>query len=214
MAKNPVWTRQLSAWKTHFSYWAERAEPAELMNFAVFFDFRTVYGDAGLVSELRQHVALELRESPAFFPHFARHALLFKSPVMFLGRILSGGIRGVPKGMVDLKAAMLPIVAFARLYALRYDIAQTNTLDRLDALVEKGHISPASRDEIVTTYTFLMKLRLQYQVKGLYSGQPPDNLVELRRLGYTERSLLQQSFAHIRALQHRVSYDFFGGTNA
>jgi len=214
MAKNPVWTRQLSAWKTHFSYWAERAEPAELMNFAVFFDFRTVYGDAGLVSELRQHVGLELRESPAFFPHFARHALLFKSPVMFLGRILSGGIRGVPKGMVDLKAAMLPIVAFARLYALRYDIAQTNTLDRLDALVEKGHLSPASRDEILTTYTFLMKLRLQYQVKGLYSGQPPDNLVELRRLGYTERSLLQQSFAHIRALQHRVSYDFLGGTNA
>jgi CBS domain-containing protein len=214
MAKNPVWTRQLSAWKTHFSYWAERAEPEELMNFAVFFDFRTVYGDAGLVSELRQHVGLELRESPAFFPHFARHALLFKSPVMFLGRILSGGIRGVPKGMVDLKAAMLPIVAFARLYALRHDISQTNTLDRLDALVDKGHLSPASRDEIVATYTFLMRLRLQHQVKGLHSGQSPDNLIELRRLGYTERSLLQQSFSHIRALQHRVSYDFLGGMNA
>ncbi len=214
MAQNPVWTRPLSSWKTHFSYWAERAEPSELMNFTVFFDFRAVCGDAGLVTELRQHVFSELREAPAFFPHFARHALLFKSPVMFLGRVLSGGMRGLPRGTVDLKAAMLPIIAFARLYALRYDIAQTNTLDRLDALMEKGQLSPASRDEIVATYNFLMKLRLQHQVKGLYSGQPPDNLVEIRRLGYTERSLLQQSFAHIRALQHRVSYDFLGGTNA
>lgn len=214
MAQNPVWTRALPAWKTHFSYWAERAEPSELMNFAVFFDFRTVYGESGLVTELRQHVFSELRAAPAFFPHFARHALLFTPPLMVLGRILGGNIRGVPKGTVDLKAAMLPIVAFARLYALRYDIAQTNTLDRLDALVEKGQLSPASRDEIVSTYTFLMKLRLQHQVKGFHLGQPPDNLVELRRLGYAERSLLQQAFSHIRAIQRRVSYDFLGGTTA
>jgi PAS domain S-box-containing protein len=214
MAQNPVWTRPLSSWKTHFSYWAERAEPSELLNFTVFFDFRAVCGDAGMITELRQHVFSELKTAHAFFPHFARHALLFKSPVMLLGRILSGNIRGVPRGTVDLKAAMLPIVAFARLYALRHDIAQTNTLDRLDALVEKGHLSPESRDEIAATYTFLMKLRLQQQVKGLHSGKSLDNLIELRSLGYTERSLLQQSFAHIRALQHRVSYDFLGGTNA
>jgi len=213
MAQNPVWTRPLSSWKTHFSYWAERAEPSELLNFTVFFDFRAVCGDAGVITELRQHVFAELKTAPSFFPHFARHALLFKSPVMLLGRILSGNIHGMPRGTVDLKAAMLPIVAFARLYALRHDIAQTNTLDRLDALVEKGHLAPESRDEITATYTFLTKLRLQHQVKGLHSGQALDNLIELRSLGYTERSLLRQAFAHIRALQHRVSYDFLGGIN-
>jgi PAS domain S-box-containing protein len=213
MAQNPVWTRPLSSWKTHFSYWAERAEPSELLNFTVFFDFRAVCGDAGVITELRQHVFSELKKAPSFFPHFARHALLFKAPVMLLGRILSGTIHGQPRGTVDLKAAMLPIVAFARLYALQHDIAQTNTLDRLDALVEKGHLSPESRDEIVATYTFLMKLRLQHQVKGLHSGLALDNLIELRSLGYTERSLLRQAFAHIRALQHRVSYDFLGGIN-
>ncbi len=213
MAQNPVWTRPLSSWKTHFSYWAERAEPSELLNFTVFFDFRTVCGDAGLITELRQHVFSELKTAPAFFPHFARHALLFKSPVMLLGRMVSGNIRGLPRGTVDLKAAMLPIVAFARLYALRHDISQTNTLERLDVLAEKGHLTPESRDEIIATYTFLMKIRLQKQVKGLYSGKPLDNLIELRSLGYTERSLLRQAFSHIRTLQHRVSYDFLGGTN-
>jgi CBS domain-containing protein len=155
----------------------------------------------------------ELREAPAFFPHFARDALRFKPPVMLLGRILMGGARGAPRGTLDLKAAMLPIVAFARLYALRHAIAQTNTLDRLDALTEAGQLSPASRDEIAATYGFLMRLRLQQQVRGVHAGLAPDSLVELRCLGYADRTLLRQAFAHIRVLQHRIAYDFLGGTH-
>ena len=212
MAQNPVWTRPLSAWKTHFSYWIDRAEPEELLIFAVFFDFRAVCGDTGIIDALRHHVFAELREAPAFFPHFARDALNFKPPVMLFGRILMGGARKKPKGMLDLKAASLPIVAFARLYALRHDIAQTGTLDRLDALTEAGKISPESRDEITATYTFLTRLRLRQQAQRSHLGLTPDNLVELRRLGYTDRTLLRQAFAHIRVLQRRIAYDFLGGT--
>lgn len=211
MAQNPVWTRPLEAWKTHFSYWAMRAEPNELLIFALFFDFRAVCGDTGIIDELRQHVFAALRESPAFFPHFARDALNFKAPVMLLGRILIGGARNAP-GTVDLKAATMPVVAFARLYALRHDIAQTGTLDRLDALAEAGWITPASRDEITVTYAVLTRLRLQRQVVCVREGRPLDNLVELRKLGYTDRTLLRQAFAHIRVLQRRIAYDFLGGT--
>lgn len=211
MAQNPVWTRPLEAWKTHFSYWAMRAEPKELLIFALFFDFRAVCGDAAVVEELRRHVFAALRESPAFFPHFARDALNFKAPVMLLGRILIGGARNAPDTL-DLKAATMPVVAFARLYALRHDIAQTGTLDRLDALAEGGWITPASRDEITVTYAVLTRLRLQRQVQCAHEGLAPDNLVELRALGYTDRTLLRQAFAHIRVLQRRIAYDFLGGT--
>jgi CBS domain-containing protein len=131
---------------------------------------------------------------------------------MVLGRILMGGARGAPRGTLDLKAAMLPIVAFARLYALRHDLAQTNTLERLDALAEAGKLSPASREEIGVTYTFLMRLRLQHQVQGFHTGRAPDNLIDVRRLGYADRTLLRQAFAHIRVLQRRIGYDFLGGT--
>jgi PAS domain S-box-containing protein len=213
MAQNPVWTRALPAWKTHFSHWAACAEPKELLIFTVFFDFRAVCGDAGLVSELRRHVFAELHEAPAFFPHFARHALTFRPPVMLFGRILMGNARHAAPGTLDLKAAMLPIVAFARLYALRHALAQTNTLERLDALVEAGHLAPASRDEITATYTFLLRLRLQVQTRRRHAGLAPDNLVDLRGLGRADRTLLRQAFAHIRVLQRRISYDFLGGTH-
>jgi PAS domain S-box-containing protein len=213
MAQNPVWTRELQAWKTHFSYWIARAEPKELLAFTVFFDFRPVCGDAALVDDLRQHVFSELREASAFFPHFASDALLFKPPLMLFGHILIGHVRDAPRGTIDLKATSLPIVAFARLYALRHGIAQTSTLDRLDALAERGKLAPASRDEITATYTFLMRLRLRQQVLDFHAGRTPGNLISVRRLGYSDRVQLRQSFAHIRALQRSIDYDFLGGTH-
>jgi CBS domain-containing protein len=122
-------------------------------------------------------------------------------------------VRDAPRGTVDLKAASLPIVAFARLYALRYGIAQTGTLDRLDALAERGKLAPASRDEITATYTFLMRLRLRQQVLDFHAGRQPGNLISVRRLGYSDRTQLRQSFAHIRALQRSIDFDFLGGTH-
>jgi CBS domain-containing protein len=213
MAQNPVWTREIQAWKTHFSYWIARAEPKELLVFTVFFDFRAVCGDAALMDDLRQHVFAGLREASAFFPHFASDALHFKPPLMLFGHILLGNVRGAPRGTIDLKAASLPIVAFARLYALRHGIAQTSTLDRLDALAERGKLAPASRDEITATYTFLMRLRLRQQVLDFHAGRTPGNLISVRSLGYSDRTHLRQSFAHIRALQRSIDYDFLGGTH-
>ncbi len=212
MAKNPVWTRPLSAWKTHFSYWIAQAEPEELLVFSLFFDFNTVCGDASLVEALRQHVFADLRESPAFFPHFARDVLKFKPPVMVLGHILMGGVENAPRGTLDIKSALLPIVAFARLYALRHEIVQTGTLARLDALADAGKIAPASRDEIAAAFSFLTRLRLQQQARAIHEGRTPDNLVEFRRLGYTDRTVLRQSISTIRVLQRRIAYDFLGGT--
>ncbi len=213
MAQNPVWTRAIQAWKTHFSYWVARAEPEELLVFTVFFDFRSVCGDSALVDDLSRHVLAELREASAFFPHFASDALHFKAPLMLFGQILIGNVRGEPRGTVDLKAATLPIVAFARLYALRHGITKTNTLDRLDALTDAGKLSPASRDEITATYAFLMRLRLRQQVLDFHAGRPLGNQIGIRRLGYSDRSQLRQAFAHIRALQRRIDYDFLGGTH-
>ncbi len=210
MAMNPVWSRTLTAWKTHFSHWAASAGPDELLTFAVFFDFRAVCGDADLARELRQHVLDELRTASAFFPHFARHALGFKPPVIVLGRVLMGGGQS-RRGQLDLKDAMMPVVAFARLYALRHGIDRTHTLERLDALVESKALPPASRDELLAAYDFLTRLRLRSQAQALHAGQPATNVVTLRSLGYSDRALLRQALAQIKALQRRISYDFLGG---
>jgi hypothetical protein len=63
------------------------------MEVSIFFDFRTVYGEADLTHELRRAIQTGLRDQAAFFHHFAQNALTFKPPFRLLGNIYLGGGR-------------------------------------------------------------------------------------------------------------------------
>lgn len=212
MASQPRWCRSLSGWVSGFDEWIRKSEPQEVIDLSIFFDFRTVYGDAELTHALRRAIHASLENQAAFLHHVARNALAFKPPFRLLGNIyLSGGATEIG-GEINLKDAMMPMVSFARLYALRHRVNPTHTLERIDALTERGIILPASRDEIVAAYDFLMQLRLQAQLAAIQAGRTPTNLIHPGRLGYIQQELLKQAFAQIAAVQKKVSYDFLGGT--
>ncbi|MHB9038175.1 MAG: DUF294 nucleotidyltransferase-like domain-containing protein [Armatimonadota bacterium] len=212
MARNTRWCKPISVWKQYFSDWISLPEPQPLLEFSIFFDFRPVYGSMDISQDLRHHVFEALRTQPSFYPHFAQNSMLFKPPSRLFGRILAGSAGGEHPGLLDLKDALMPIVSFARLYALRLEINDTHTVDRLDALVEQNALPESSGQEITSAYDFLMRLRLQHQSAMLVSSQVADNVINYRGLGQTEQTLLNQSFAQIVAVQKRISYDFLGGT--
>ncbi|MFI5380103.1 MAG: DUF294 nucleotidyltransferase-like domain-containing protein [Tepidisphaerales bacterium] len=210
MAGNPRWVQPLAAWEQYFDGWVSRAEPQELLEFSIFFDLRCVCGERGLVRELRTHVRATLKDCPAFYPQFAQNALQFRPPLRLFGKILGGGHTGESAGL-NLKDAMLPIVNFARLYALQHEISETHTLDRLGKLAAAGVLLPSSHDEIAAAYDFLMRLRLRRQAAAIQAGEPPDNTINHRKLGHLDEAMLKQSFAQIDAVQKRISLDFLGG---
>jgi CBS domain-containing protein len=212
MAQNPKWVKPLAAWKGYFAEWLRRTEPQDLLELSIFFDFRAVHGEARLAHELRRCLHQELAGAQAFFPHFAQNALLFKPPYWLFGRILVTGAGGDQAGLLNLKDAMMPMVSFARLYALRHRVDETHTLDRVNALVLKNILSPENREEFASVYDSLMRLRLRRQVEAIRSGQPPDNIINPRKLTQVDEILLKQAFSRITAIQKRISYDFLGGT--
>jgi CBS domain-containing protein len=213
MANNPRWCRSLPDWISGFSEWIHKSEPQEIMDLSIFFDFRTVYGSADLTLALRRSIHTALADEPAVFHHFAQNALMFKPPFRLLGNIYLGGGSTEHAREINLKDAMMPMVSFARLYALRHQIDQTHTLERIEALTERNLILPSSRDEIVAAYDFLMQLRLQNQIAAIQSGRPPQNSLHPGKLGYIQQELLKQAFAQIAAVQKKVSYDFLGGVS-
>jgi PAS domain S-box-containing protein len=212
MAENPRWSRSLPEWISGFNTWVAKSEPQEIIDLSIFFDFRTVCGEADLAHQLRQAIHTTLNDQPAFFPHFAQNAQLFKPPFHLLGKIYLGGGATEHAGEINLKDAMMPIVSFARLYALRHQINQTHTIERIDALCDRNIILPSSRDEIVAAYDFLMHLRLQNQVDLIQAGNQASNVIHPGKLGSIQQELLKQVFAQITAVQKKVSYDFLGGT--
>lgn len=211
MASNPRWCRSLPDWLAGFREWVHKAEQQEIIDLSIFFDFRTVYGDADLTHELRRSIHAVLGDEPAFFPLFAQNALLFKPPFRLLGNIYLSGGATEHSGEINLKDAMMPMVGFARLYALRHQIHQTHTLERIEALTERNAILSSSRDEITAAYDFLMQLRLQTQIQAIQAGKAAQNIIHPAKLGYIQHELLKQAFAQIAAVQKKVSYDFLGG---
>jgi len=212
MASNPRWCRSLPDWLSGFDEWVQKSEEQEVIDLSIFFDFRTVYGEAALTSELRQHIHKALLDTPSFLHHLAQNALMFKPPIRLPGNIYLSGGATEHAGEINLKDAMMPMVSFARLYALRHQVNQTHTLKRIEALAERNVILPSSRDEIIASYDFLMQLRLQTQIDAVQSGRSPQNVIQPGKLGYIQQELLKQAFTQIAAVQKKVSYDFLGGT--
>lgn len=211
MAQNPAWCNPLAVWQQLFRQWIAKAEPKELLDLSIFFDLRPVFGEASLVTRLREDTASALAETPGFFPHFAQNALLFKPPLRLFGRILGGTATGDHAGLLDLKDAAMPIVSFARLYALRHSIMATSTFDRIDGMADAGVLARSTRDDLAFVHEHLLRVRLEHQAARIASGLSADNAIDHHSLTHIQMVLLREAFSQIDIVQQRISVDFLGG---
>jgi CBS domain-containing protein len=210
MARNPKLCQPLSVWKRRFSEWIHAAEAEDLLYSSIFFDFRVGFGHADLVVQLREHLLESLVGWSGFFRHLTQNALLQKPPLGFFRNFVLES-KGEHRNKFDVKQAMLPIVDYARVYALKGGVAETNTLERLRELMQKGLMPAKDCSEIEQAYGFLMQLRLVRQVGAiLEDGVAPDNYINPKDLSGIEQRLLKEIFIRIGNLQTRMSFDFTG----
>jgi signal-transduction protein with cAMP-binding, CBS, and nucleotidyltransferase domain len=209
MARNPQWNQPLSVWKQAFSGWILEPAETELLKFSIFFDFRCIHGDTALTRELRRHVHAVLADQQPFFLHLAVNTLHYRPPIGLFGQIRTGSAGASPHTF-DVKGAMLPIVDFARLYALQHRIEETNTLDRLNQLRARGVLREDNHRGLHQAYGYLMQMRFKHQVALQRDGRQPDNAVNPKNLTSIEAGMLKQTFSQISMIQKKVSFDFRG----
>jgi CBS domain-containing protein len=210
MARNPKLCQPLSVWKHRFSEWIHAAEAEDLLYSSIFFDFRAGFGHSELVLQLREHLFESLVGWSGFFRHLTQNALLYKPPLGFFRNFVLES-KGEHRNKFDVKRAMLPIVDYARVYALKHSVAETNTVERLRQLMQKGVLPVKECSEIEQGYGFLMQLRLVRQVGAiLEEGIPPDNYINPKDLSGIEQRLLKEIFIRIGNLQTRLGFDFTG----
>ena len=210
MARNPMLCQPLSVWKRRFSDWIHTAEAEDLLYSSIFFDFRGGYGQTALIDELRGHLMKSLVDWSGFFRHLTQNALLHKPPLGFFRNFVVES-KGEHRNKFDIKRAMLPIVDYARVYALKHGVTETNTLERLHQLMQKEVLPAKDYSEIEQGYGFMMQLRFARQVKAIIEEDaPPDNYINPKELSGLEQRLLKEIFIRIGNLQTRMSFDFTG----
>lgn len=204
MAMNPRWTASITTWKNYFTSWIIESEPKDLMEFSVFFDFRLIAGDGALVDELRNHLASIIPQKPLFLYHLATNALSFKPPLNMFGNIV---VQSSDQGL-DLKKAVMAVIGFARIHALKHGVTETNTLGRIRALEKKGNLTARDRKELMAAYDFLMQLRFRNQASQIAAGSPPSNILIVSKLTEIEVSVIKKVFSVISRFQSRLAKEY------
>lgn len=210
MAKNPEWCLSLSGWQNKFKEWIHAPEPETLLHSSIFFDFRGGYGEMGLIDELRSFLFGSLSGWPGFFRHLSENAIYFKPPIGFFRNFVVES-KGEHKNAFDIKRAMMPIVDFARIYALKNRIDETNTLERLRLLYQARTLKWSELHDLEQAYSFLMQLRFVRQISAIIDEKrPPDNYIKPKKLSPIEQTLLKEIFKRIEKFQAKLDFDFIG----
>lgn len=208
MAANPKWCLSLSEWKSHFKTWILEATPQSILEVNVFLDIRCAFGSNELVQELKEYVQTLTQKSPEFFMHYAGNCLQYKAPLTLFGHLKTQNQAG--RKTINIKESLKPIETFARIYALKNNLPEIGTLERIRRLQELEILHPQTGLEMIYIFNYLWQLRL-YTPLIATDGMPSVNdQVDIAAMTDIERQNLQNVLAKISTFQTKLSYDFLG----
>ncbi len=215
MAMNPRWCASLSEWKSAFANWIDRGDPESLLAASIFFDFRTLWGDARLADELRSDIIPRAMANSRFLKQMSDNALRNRPPVSWWGELRAAadvaGVEGI-----DLKmSGSVPFVDAARIFALAAGVNATGTVDRF---VQAGEKRGMPETEVrawcdAFEYVQLLRLREQHRRAGQgasTAGDSNPNLVPIALLSDLDRRILKEALRQVRKVQQRLAVDYPG----
>lgn len=208
MAKNPKWTHSLSHWKRNYESWIQESTQETVMKYATFFDCRAIYGEFGILDELKEFMDRQLQNpTERFFMNMGTNSLQFEPPLTFFKNIRTFKIDG--EKFFDIKKTMSPIVDLARIFALKNRIFETNTGSRISALQKAGVFTEKEAQELSHAYYYLMALRLEKQALSMIEhNRSPENFVKIKELTKVQLVTLVEIFKVIKEFQLKIKVEF------
>ena len=205
MASNPELCLSLDEWRAKMSGWIEVSLPKALLDAAICFDFRALYGDAPLAVALRDWVGGRVKRHPAFLRHMAEAALQARPALNRFGGFAAEDAPGAPETInLKLHGARI-VVDAARIYALAKGLPQTSTAERLRGAFSGGTTEVVSA---VAAFYLIQRLRLEAQLPGPGSGDETINRVAPGRLDRVTQAGLKEALRVARELQSRLALDY------
>ena len=198
MASNPKWNRELNGWKKYFSEWIVNSNPQDVLDAAIFFDFRCIYGEKILVDQLRTHINKTAKGKTMFFHHMARSITQIKIPVK------------PDNGQMDMKMILLPVSSYIRLYALREGLTVVGSKHRAQLLLEKNIFDDSLYEELIQALDFITHMRIRSQAEKIARDEPPGNTTDIRQLNQIETLILKKHLQNIAGVQTRLNSVFSG----
>lgn len=208
MASNAKWCLSDEEWRATFANWIQRADSPALLHASIFFDFRPLYGEAGLCDELRDWLNDAIKPNRLFLKKMTENALANRPPLGLVRNfVVSSGDDQMHT--LDLKInGVTPFVDAARIFALYAGSNESGTAARLAAAARAWNMATNEVEAWVTALHFIQLLRLRRQHRAQTKGEAPTNRIDPEQLNDLDRRILKESFRQARKLQARLGSYF------
>ena len=211
MAMNPQWCLPTPGWQATFSEWIDRGDPQSLLAASIFFDFRSLWGEARLAHEVRENIARLAAANPRFLKQMSDNALSNRPPISWRGTLAATADTSGVEGIDIKRVGSMPITDAARILALATGVTATGTVDRLVQAGTRLGIAPADVASWCEAFDYLQMLRLRTQHRRAAGEIPPSdvpNFVPLSSLSELDRRVLKEALRQVRKLQQRLQLDY------
>jgi PAS domain S-box-containing protein len=206
MASNHQWCLSQQEWKNNFHHWIEHASPESILELNVFFDIRSTYGHAMLVEGIQSHIQHLLIRYPEFLSIYAKNCLSYEVPLDNSEEIITESHEG--RASLNLKDCLRPMEIFCRIYALKHDIRETNTMARLKQLLILEEINLKTYREMVYIFDHIWHLRFMNQIIEYTDLRKVNDILAIGDLTDLERNNLKNVLKRTSQFHTKVESDF------
>jgi CBS domain-containing protein len=204
MASNPKWCLSLEEWQQTFSEWIDHGTPEDLLNASIFFDFRSLHGNASLATSLRGWLGKKISGVPRFLHQMAANALRNRPPLGVIRDFVVG-----EEKTLDIKLnGTTPFVDAARIFSLASGSTATNTVQRLRDIAGPLHIGTTEIEGWIEAFYFLQTMRLVHQYECSARGEAMNNHIDPEQLNDLDRRILKEAFRQSRKMQSRLTMEY------
>ena len=215
MATNPELCNSLDKWEELFERIVTKSDAKELLESSIYFDFRSIYGNKVLAKELWIRLSKLIKTNSFFIRHLAQNMLEASRPPIRHWRWHAPRVLKIKPTPFDIKRrAIAPLDAALRLMALEQGISNTNTLERLSLLLEKGQMPKTLADDTKKAFNFVLRLRFRMEF-----NQPEENNldpiliidtlipIQVRNLKVSLETIYKlQDYAYKQITHHKVPW--------
>lgn len=202
MATNPKLCNSINQWKKLFEHIITKADAEELLEASILFDFRCIYGEKKMVDELWSFLFESLKIHSFFMRHFSENLLEASRPPIKKWQWLFLDIIKVVPPKFDIKReGTAPLDAAIRLLAIHNEIKETNTLERLQRILEKGNMPKTLADSVHVAFDYILKLRFKLEFTMENEITILDHTVNPKNLSQVELRKLKEALKTIYELQ-------------
>ena len=211
MATTRQWRQPLSSWQKLVRRWTVAPTADAVMRVSIFFDLRSIYGDARLCASLQEVMLSQASSNTIFLAAMAASALDSRPPLGLFRRFVVDR-DGEHQDTLDIKKrGVLPVTEIVRLHALANSITAVNTDERLKALAKGKHLTIVDSRNLADALHCVQQQRMKHQCEQIVQGRKTSNQLNPAALPKMAREHLRDAFTLIDEAQSAVKLTYRHG---